>query len=189
MPIDTIELARYLIGKILVHDTPEGRLSGRIVETEAYPIGDPAAHSFRGKTPRNKSMFLKRGHAYVYFTYGSCWCMNVSAELPDVGGGVLLRALEPLEGIDIMQKRRNGSRLLDIARGPGRLASAMSIDRTQDGFDLCGRASPLWLGESAGPPASIGVTTRIGLSREAHRLLRFYEKGSPFVSGPRRLLE
>jgi len=189
LPEDTIELARYLIGKTLVHDIPDGRLSGRIVETEAYPIGDAAAHSFRGETPRNKSMFLKRGHAYVYFTYGSCWCMNVSAETPGVGGGVLLRALEPLEGIELMEKRRGVSRALDIARGPGRLAAAMSIDRSQDGLDLCARASPLWLGASARPAGPIGVTTRIGLSREAHRLLRFYEKGSPFVSGPRRLLE
>jgi DNA-3-methyladenine glycosylase len=189
LPVDTIELSRFLIGKTLVHDIPDGRLSGRIVETEAYPIGDAAAHSFRGETLRNKSLFLKHGHAYVYFTYGSCWCMNVSSEAPGVGGGVLIRSLEPLEGIDIMEKRRGVSRALDIARGPARLAAAMSIDRSQDGLDLCARTGPLWLGTSAGPEPSISVTTRIGLSREGHRLLRFYEKGSPFVSGPRRLLK
>jgi DNA-3-methyladenine glycosylase len=189
LPVDTIELARFLIGKTLVHDVPEGRLSGRIVETEAYPIGDAAGHAFRGLTPRNKSLFLGRGHAYVYFSYGSCWCMNVSSETAGVGGGVLLRAIEPLEGLDAMAKRRNVSRVLDIARGPGRLASAMQIDRTQDGLDLCARTSPLWLGASSGPEQVIGVTTRIGLSREGHRLLRFYEKGSLFVSGPRHLLK
>jgi DNA-3-methyladenine glycosylase len=134
-------------------------------------------------------MFLKRGHAYVYFTYGSCWCMNVSGELPGVGGGVLIRALEPLEGIDVMAERRGVSRLLDLARGPGRLAAALSIDRTQDGLDLCSRRSTLWLGASTGLDPVIGVTTRIGLSREAHRMLRFFDKGSPFVSGPRRLLK
>jgi DNA-3-methyladenine glycosylase len=101
----------------------------------------------------------------------------------------LLRALEPLEGIELMERRRGVSRALDIARGPGRLAAAMSINRSQDGLDLCSPASPLWLGASAQPAAPVGVTTRIGLSREAHRMLRFYEQGSPFVSGPRRLLK
>ena len=80
LPVDTVELARYLIGKTLVHDLPKGRLSGRIVETEAYPIGDAACHAFRGQTPRNRSLFLAHGHSYIYFTYGSCWMMNVRAK-------------------------------------------------------------------------------------------------------------
>lgn len=188
LPVDSVELARYLVGKTLVHDIPDGRLAGRIVETEAYPIGDAAAHSFRGQTPRNRSLFLKHGHAYVYFTYGSCWCMNVSGEEQGVGGGVLLRAMEPLEGLELMQQHRGTTRLLDIARGPGRLASAMRIDRRQDGIDLCSRSSTIWLADAVKPVDEIGVTTRIGLSREAHRPLRFFERGSPFVSGPRRLL-
>jgi DNA-3-methyladenine glycosylase len=188
LPVDTLELARWLVGKTLVHDLPAGRLSGRIVETEAYPVGDAAAHSFRGQTPRNRSLFLKHGHAYVYFAYGSCWCMNVSSEARGVGGGVLIRAIEPLAGIDVMVKNRGVAVLRDLARGPGRLASAMLIDRSQDGLDLCSRASSLWLGTPVGPARPVGVTTRIGLSRESHRPLRFYEKGSAFVSGPRRLL-
>ena len=188
MPVDTVTLARYLVGKTLVHDLPSGRLSGRIVETEAYPLGDAAAHAFRGQTPRNRSLFLERGHAYIYFAYGSCWCTNVSSETCGVGGGVLIRALEPLDGIALMRRHRALSCLFDLARGPGRLSAAMRIDRRLDGLDLCSGASPLWLGTAVRPVGEIRATTRIGLSREAHRTLRFYERGSPFVSGPRRVL-
>src|SRR4029077_20823090 len=100
LPVNTVELARYLIGKTVVRELQRSRLAGRIVEAEAYPIGDTAAHHFRGPTPRNRSMFLERGHAYVSFTYGSSYMLNVSSEMAGVGGGVLLRALEPLEGIE-----------------------------------------------------------------------------------------
>jgi DNA-3-methyladenine glycosylase len=188
LPVDTVELARYLIGKTLVHDLPRGRLSGRIVETEAYPIGDAAGHAFCGLTPRNRSLFLAHGHSYVYFAYGSCWMPNVSSEKAGVGGGVLLRAAEPIEGLSRMMRNRGVSRLRDIARGPGRLAAAMQIDKRLDGVDLCSRTSPLWLGAATRPTGIIGITTRIGLTREAHRKLRFYEHASPFVSGPRHLL-
>ena len=123
---------------------PAGRLSGRIVETEAYPIGDPAGHAFRGKTPRNSSLFAGRGHAYVYFVYGSSFMLNVTSEARGVGGGVLLRALEPIEGIELMQRSRAATRLIDLARGPGRLAEAMQIDLGQNGLDMCA-AGPLWL--------------------------------------------
>ena len=95
LPVDTVELARYLIGKVAVHDTDDGRLSGRIVETEAYPVGDSAGHAFRGETRRNASLFLGPGYAYVYFTYGSSFMLNVTSEVAGVGAGVLLRALEP----------------------------------------------------------------------------------------------
>ena len=137
LPIDTASLARYLIGKIVVRALPEGVVSGRIVETEAYVVGDAAAHAYRGMTPRNRSLFLERGHAYVYFTYGSSYMLNVSSELPGIGAGVLIRALEPLDGIPIMQLNRGVERLRDLARGPGRLAAAMRIDRRLDGLDLC----------------------------------------------------
>src|SRR5271157_4854800 len=103
LPIDTIELAKYLIGKTLVHETQAGRISGRIVETEAYIVGDAAGHAYRGLTPRNKSLFLDRGHAYVYRAYGLHFLMNVSSEVRGVGAGVLIRALEPLDGIPLMQ--------------------------------------------------------------------------------------
>jgi DNA-3-methyladenine glycosylase len=189
--VDTVELARYLIGKVVVHDVAAGRLSGRIVETEAYPIGDPAGHAFRGKTPRNSSLFLGRGHAYVYFVYGSSFMLNVTSEERGVGGGVLLRALEPLEGIDLMQHgltQRSGAatRLIDLARGPGRLAEAMRIDLGQDGLDFC-VAGPLWLAATAQITGAIGESARIGLTRNIHRQWRFYERGNPHVSGPKRL--
>src|SRR5579863_8323130 len=145
LPVDTVELARYLIGKIVVRPTPEGVLSGRIVETEAYPVGDAAGHAWRGETPRKHALFLTRGHAYVYLAYGSSWMLNVSSEAAGVGAGVLIRALEPLEGIAVMQRLRGIQNLRDLARGPGRLAAALDIDRSLDGVDLC-REGDLWLG-------------------------------------------
>lgn len=186
MPVDTIELARYLIGKTLVHDMARGRLSGRIVETEAYPVGDAAAHHFRGMTPRNRSLFLQRGFAYVYFTYGSCFMMNVTSEKPGVGAGVLIRALEPLEGIELMARHRGTAQLRYLASGPGRLAAAMRIDKRYDGIDLCS-AGPLWLGTPVKAAGPIGSNVRIGITREANRAWRFYERGSEYVSGPKRL--
>jgi len=190
LPVGTAKLARYLIGKILVRDDPRGRTSGRIVETEAYVPGDAAGHAYIGRTPRNRSLFLERGHAYVYFIYGCWFALNVSGEAHGVGGGALLRALVPIEGIDLMRKRRGAERLVDLARGPGRLATAMAIDRSLDGVDLTAH-SLLWLADDGGRVPRIGVTTRIGLSREAHRPLRFYSRSPrdlPYVSGPRRVL-
>ena len=187
LPADTVELARFLIGKTLVHDLPRGRLAGRIVETEAYPVGDAAGHAFPGLRVANRSLFLARGHAYVRFTYGSCWIFNITAETPGVGAGVLIRAIEPLEGIALMVRNRGVSRLTDLARGPGRLTAAFAIDKRFDGVDLCVAKSPIWLGAGLKPAPRIGVSVRIGISRAAHRKLRFYERGSPFVSGPLRL--
>jgi DNA-3-methyladenine glycosylase len=188
LPPDTIKLARYLIGKTLVHELPTDRLSGRIVETEAYPVGDMAGHAFRGETPSIRSLFLPRGYAYVYFTYGSCFMMNVSSEESGVGAGVLLRALEPLDGIRFMERRRGTSRLLDLARGPGRLAQAMNIDKRFDGVDLCADGK-LWLGSAIRRSGRIGESIRIGITRDVDRLHRFFEHGNPFVSGPKRLRE
>ncbi len=183
LPADAVALARYLIGKTLTHDRPEGRTRGRIVETEAYPPGDPAAHSYVGETARNRSLFRERGHCYVYLGYGVSWLANVSAESEGVGGGVLFRALEPLEGMHLMLDRR-GREPLTV--GPGRLAQAMGIDRTQDGLDLCG-PGPLWLGAAPTPAGEIGVSVRIGITKAAERPWRFYERGNRFVSGPKRL--
>jgi DNA-3-methyladenine glycosylase len=187
LPIDTIGLARYLLGKTLVHDVPSGRMAGRIVETEAYPIGDAAGHAYTGHSRANHTLFLQRGHAYVRFTYGSCWLTNVSSEIPDVGAGVLIRALEPLQGIAQMEKNRGTTVLRDLTRGPGRLSQAMDIDNRFDGVDLCSRESALWLGTAVRPAGTFGVTIRIGITKAVHRKLRFYEKGSAFVSGPARL--
>jgi len=184
LPIDTVELARSLIGKTLVRDLRGVQLSGRIVETEAYPVGDAAGHAFRGETRANRALFLERGRAYVYFIYGSCWCVNVTSEIEGVGGGVLLRALEPLSGVAQMKRNRRVTRELDVARGPGRLAQALRVTGTLDGVDLCNHAVALWLADAVRTAAHPGISTRIGLSREAHRKLRFYERGSAFVSGP-----
>jgi DNA-3-methyladenine glycosylase len=184
LPSDTAELARYLIGKTIVRKAGRNRISGRIVETEAYPPGDSSGHAYRGQTARNRSLFLGRGFAYVYFIYGTSYMLNVTAEEPGVGAGVLLRAIEPLEGINLMQRLRNTGKLGDLARGPGRLAAALEIDRRLDGVDLCA-GGPLWLGTAVRETAHISTSVRIGITREVDRPLRFFEVGNPFVSGPR----
>ena len=187
LPEDTVELARFLIGKVVVHDLPAGRVSGRIVETEAYPPGDPAGHHFRGPTPRIRSMYLAPGHVYVFFNYGAHFMLNVVSEPRETAAAILIRALEPLEGIEIMRRHRKTTRLLDLTRGPGRLAQALQIDRRHDGLDLCA-PGPLWLGETNHVVGPIGKSVRIGITRAADKLLRFFERDNPFVSGPKRLL-
>jgi DNA-3-methyladenine glycosylase len=187
LPADTVKLARFLIGKVIVHDLPAGRMSGRIVETEAYPPGDPAGHHFRGPTPRIRSMYLAPGHVYVFFNYGAHFMLNVVSEPAGIAAAILIRAVEPLEGVALMQRHRKTIRHLDLTRGPGRLAAAFQIDRRYDGRDLCSPGE-LWLGETSHRTGPIGKTVRIGITRAADRLLRFYERGNPFVSGPKRLL-
>ena len=187
LPTDTIELARFLIGKVVVHDLPAGRLSGRIVEAEAYPPGDPAGHHFRGPTPRIRSMYLAPGHVYVFFNYGAHFMLNIVSEPAETAAAILIRALEPLDGIEMMQRHRKTTQLLDLTRGPGRLAQALQIDRRHDGIDLCA-PGPLWLGAIGRPAGPIAKSVRIGISRAADKLLRFFERGNPFVSGPKRLL-
>jgi DNA-3-methyladenine glycosylase len=186
LPIDTVSLARYLIGKTVVRDLPEGVVSGRIVETEAYVVGDAAGHAYRGVTRGNRSLFLEPGHAYVSLVYGSSYMLNVSSEAPGIGAGILIRATEPIEGIPIMRLNRGIERLRDLARGPGRLTAALRVDRRLDGLDLC-RGGPLWLGHGDHEPGEIRESVRIGIARDADRLLRFYLCGSRFVSGPRSL--
>lgn len=187
LPRDTVALARFLIGKTLVHELDGERLAGRIVETEAYLVGDAASHAFRGETRRNRAMFLDRGHAYVYIAYG-CWpVLNVVSEEPGIGAAVLLRALEPLEGLEAMRRRRGAARDLDLARGPGRLAGAMGVLLAHDGIDLCG-PGPLYLAAGRRETGSIVTETRIGITKDTERPLRFFERGSLFVSGPRRLI-
>src|SRR5439155_19058418 len=159
LPVDTVALSRFLIGKVVVHDLPAGRVSGRIVETEAYPPGDPAGHHFRGPTPRIRSMYLAPGHAYIFFNYGAHFMLNVVSEPAGIAAAILIRALEPLDGIELMQRHRKTTRLLDLTRGPGRLAAAFQIDRRHDGLDLCA-AGPLWLGEISQPTGQIGKTVR-----------------------------
>ena len=111
LPLDAVRLARFLIGTILVRETAAGRLSGRIVETEAYPVGDSTGYAFRGRTERNAPLFMERGHAYVRMMYGASYGLNVSAERKGIGAAVLIRALEPLDGIGVMRRRRAGAAL------------------------------------------------------------------------------
>src|SRR6516164_7463414 len=170
LPVDTVSLARCLIGKLLVRQMTEGVASGRIVETEAYVVGDAAGHAYRGMTRRNRSLFLEAGHAYVYVAYGISNMLNVSRETQGIGAGVLIRALEPLEGIEIMRQNRGIERLRDLARGPGRLAAALRIDHRLDGLDLC-RRGPLWLASGDDEPVDIRQSVRIGISQDADRLL------------------
>jgi DNA-3-methyladenine glycosylase len=183
IPVDTAQLAHFLIGKMLVRVLAEGVAGGRIVETEAYGIGDPAGHAYRGITPRNRALFLERGHAYVYLAYGISFMLNVSSETSGVGAGVLIRAIEPTDGITIMERNRGTERLQDLTRGPGRLCAALEIDRGLDGIDLC-QAGPLWLGSDGRTSGEIGQSKRIGITRAADSVLRFYVRGNRFVSGP-----
>ena len=180
------DLARFLIGKVVVREISDGRIVGRIVETEAYLHDDPAAHSFNGQTPRNRSLFLEGGHAYVYVSYGIHRMLNVAAGAHGTGTGVLIRAVEPLEGIPLMQARRGTTVLTDLARGPGRVAQAMDITLGLDGIDLT-QPGPLWLGSINRPVGEIGVSIRIGITKAVDLPLRFFERGSKFVSGPRGL--
>ena len=193
VPVSTVELARFLLGKLLVRDLDGAVAMGRIVETEAYLVGDPACHAFRGMTPRNRSLFKEAGHAYVYLCYGTSYMLNVSSERRGIGAGVLLRALEPLAGIDHMRRARRqprGARTegrpLDLARGPGRLTSALRVDLRHDGIDLFA-GGPLWIGSDGASVDAIGESTRIGLTKGADARLRFFVAGSAYLSGSRRL--
>lgn len=159
---------------------------GRIVETEAYLFDDPASHSYRGPSARNASMFLGPFHAYVYKIYGTSYCVNVTSETKGHGAAVLIRALEPLEGLRLMELRRGTTRVRDLARGPGRLCEALDVDTSVDGIRLLSDRR-LWLASVKGKPAALGISRRIGISKAAELPLRFYERGNPFVSGPKSL--
>jgi DNA-3-methyladenine glycosylase len=186
VPSDTVALARTLLGKVLVRQFDDGIAAGRIVETEAYLPHDPACHAFRGMTPRNRSLFLGHGYSYVYLCYGTSYMLNVSSEAGGVGAGVLLRALEPLYGTEHMQRLAKPLKLTDLARGPGRLAAALRVDRRHDGLDLFS-GKQLWIGSDGHEVAAIGQSVRIGITKAADERLRFFIPGSRFVSGSRRL--
>src|SRR5690242_18498586 len=143
LPVPAARMARWLIGKTPVRHHPAGRMRGRIVEAEAYVVGGASGHAYRGKTKRNGSLFLEPGHAYVYFVYGCWFSLSVRAGRAGIGSGVLLRALEPIEGLELMAANRPASRPSDLARGPGRLATALGITRELDGLDLCRGRGPL----------------------------------------------
>jgi len=183
LPEESRALARALIGHVLVRCSREGVTSGRIVETEAYLPGDPACHAFSGRSRRNATLFGPPHRAYVYQIYGTSFCFNLSSEADGLGAGVLVRALEPLEGLDLMRRRRSIENARDLCRGPGRLCCALAIDRRFDGTDPLSDAN-LWLAEPTHPGRQVRTSRRIGIRVAADRRLRFYEAGSRYVSGP-----
>ncbi|MCA9162462.1 MAG: DNA-3-methyladenine glycosylase [Planctomycetales bacterium] len=185
---DVVQVARDLLGKRLTRVTAEGTTSGAIVEVEAYRgQHDPAAHSYRGQTARNATMFGPPGHLYVY-TIHAKFCMNVVTEPAGVAHAVLIRGVEPLDGLPLMQQRRGREPLVELTRGPARLCQAMSVDRTLDGWDLTlGRE--IWIADEQVlpmPDTAIIASPRIGISSAQDALLRFFVNRNAFVSGPKR---
>lgn len=179
----TVAVARSLLGKYLVRVMGHGRLVGRIVEVEAYKgSADPASHAFHGRTPRNMPMFGEAGHAYIYFTYGNHYCLNVTTEHPGVAGAVLIRALEPSFGVKVMKRLRPGVSELQLTNGPGKLTKAFAIDKSLNEANLT-RHGPLLIGREANEPLfTIARSSRIGIRLGKEHLWRFYIKSNPYVS-------
>ena len=184
---DTTQVACQLLGKLLVRRARAGTTCGRIVEVEAYlHQDDPACHAARGRTRSNRAMFGPPGRAYVYPIH-SRWCLNAVTESPGVACAVLIRAVEPLVGIELMRRRRGSVKTVDLARGPARLCEAFGIDRRLDHWDLT-KQRRLWIsGPEIAPLGTdeIVATPRIGISAARELKLRFFVDGSPYVSGRR----
>lgn len=175
--------ARRLLGCLLVRDYKGQRFIGRIVETEAYHQSDAASHSYRGQTPRTSALFGLSGHAYVYFTYGLHYCVNVVTGPSGEGSAVLIRAIEPLEGGEAMSHHRHGVRGAQMTNGPAKLCQAMAIDKSLNGHNLQQEPLQLWV-KTALQAKDITTTTRIGITKETQRLQRFYITGNAFISKP-----
>ena len=178
-PADVV--APDLLGKVLVHVQDAVRLSGRIVETEAYfGNSDPGSHAFRGPTARNRVMFERAGYLYVYMSYGMHACMNVVTDAPGTAGAVLIRALEPMTGIERMERNRGGRTDRELCNGPGKLCQALGITLAENGADLV--SSTMWIEDDGYRPAGVRTSTRVGLSAGRDLPWRFYVPGSPYVS-------
>ncbi len=180
---ETLTVAEELLGKKLVRHTDNTRLVGKIVEVEAYRgSDDPGSHAYRGMTPRNRLMFGKGGFAYVYFTYGMHYCFNVVTERQNAPGAVLIRALEPLNGIETMRKNRGNKNLLNLTNGPAKLTEAMNITKKQNGLDLT-RSKELFICEpKVKEKFEVVSTKRIGIKGGADKPWRFYIKNNKSVS-------
>jgi DNA-3-methyladenine glycosylase len=177
----TPKVARSLLGALLVRVVDGERLSGWVVETEAYRgASDPASHAYRGETPRNSVMFGGSGRAYVYFTMGMHHCLNLTAEPAGTPGAVLIRAMEPVEGLKTMLKTRDVNSAEAVAIGPGKLTQALRIDRCLNGEDVV-TSRRLFL-EEWKEVSDVGTSQRIGVSRGRAQRWRFFVKGNPFVS-------
>jgi DNA-3-methyladenine glycosylase len=175
------EVARELLSKVLVRRIGDTMLKGRIVEVEAYTgATDPGSHAFRGPTRRNRVMFGPPGYVYVYVIYAVHFCMNVVAETEGVAGAILLRALEPLAGIQVMERSRGGRAVPDLCSGPAKLCQAYGITTAQDGVDLTG--DEIWIEDDGDRPQQIDVSTRVGLTKGTDLPLRFYLPNNRFVS-------
>jgi len=179
----TVTVARKLLGKRLVRVRGRVELIGRIVEVEAYRgRDDPASHAYRGKTPRNMLMFGEPGYAYIYFTYGNHYCLNVTTQRPGVAGAVLIRAVEPLNGLSLMRRLRPGVPDLQLTNGPGKLTKAFAIDKLLNEIDLT-RLGHLFIGQPRSESTFvIERSPRIGITLGNERLWRFYIKSNPYVS-------
>jgi DNA-3-methyladenine glycosylase len=178
---ETVQVARDILGKLLVRVKAKARMSGKIVEVEAYRgSDDPASHAFRGPTPRNAPMFGEPGHAYVYFTYGNHYCLNVTTEERGIPGAVLIRAIEPLEGLCIMKRLRPRVSEFALTDGPGKLTKALGIDKSLNEVDMT-KPGPLFIID-AEAHIEIAWSTRIGIRSGRDRLWRFYVSGNEYVS-------
>ena len=179
----TVTVARNLLGKYLVRMKGSDVLAGRIVEAEAYRgSDDPASHAYHGRTPRNTPMFGEPGHAYIYFTYGNHFCLNVTTRRSGMAGAVLIRGIEPNVGIELMRKLRPRVSDQQLTNGPGKLTKAFDIDKSLNEIDLTIRG-PLFIGsEREEMPIVIGRSPRIGIRVGRERLWRFYVKSNPYVT-------
>jgi DNA-3-methyladenine glycosylase len=177
---DSLTLAQALLGCELVHVSAEGVTAGIIVETEAYHQNDEASHSFRGQTPRNAVMFGEGGVAYVYFTYGVHYCVNVVGGEAGEAEGVLIRALEPTQGLDLMEARRKTVERLNLCSGPGKLVQAMAIGPEDNGKELTSAA--LHINKRRTEQIEIVASPRIGITRATDKPWRFFIKNNPYVS-------
>lgn len=175
---DVVTVARELLGKVVVHQVGAHRLAGRIVETEAYEGSEPACHAYQRRTPRVEVLYGRAGHAYVYFSYGMHWMLNVVTGPVDFAAAVLIRALEPLEGIDEMTRLRGGVALKELTCGPGRLAQALGLTQAQNGADVTRGSLTI---RDAPTPTPVRVSTRIGISKAVDLPWRFFVE-SPYVS-------
>ncbi len=179
---NTLAVAKELLGKVLVKEVEGERLSGRIVEVEAYiGDGDPACHAFRGKTKRNAVMFGPPGYAYVYFTYGMHYCLNFVTEEEGKAGAVLIRALEPLEGVKWMEINRGMNDIYNLCSGPAKLTQALLINKGDNGRSLFERDFFV-SSEKSGGGFEMGISPRIGIRAGVELPWRFYIKGSRFLS-------
>lgn len=179
--VDVVEGAKYLLGCEIVRTLENGEvLRVKIVETESYHQKDPASHTFRGKSERNRAMFGPAAHAYIYFTYGMHWCFNVTAEPKGYGAGILIRAAEPLEGLETMKQNRPMQKGNNLTNGPAKLAQSLAIDKSLYGHDLL--EAPLQIYEPEDRDFNITETTRIGISQAKNEIARFYIADNRFVS-------